>query len=272
MPVHLHPSGPIGIFDSGIGGLTVAKAIADLLPQESLLYVGDTAHLPYGSKPAAFIRQRSLAITEYLLNQGCKIIVVACNTASAAALHTLRETWPDAPIVGMEPAVKPAVQASSTRKIGVLATAGTIRSERYADLIHRFAKDVEVFEDPCTGLVELIESGQSESAATAQLLRNITGPMLHEGADVLVLGCTHYHLVASVLEDIAGPAVHIINPAPAVARQVQRMLTRWHLLLEEGQPAHRFLATGSGDGFRFVLPLCFPGNTSAEAISLPDQS
>jgi glutamate racemase len=237
---------PIGIFDSGIGGLSVAYAIFQHLPQEALLYYGDTARIPYGPKPAETIRQYSEEITSFLLEQGCKLIVVACNTASAAALNHLRHRWPEVPIVGMEPAVKPGALATRTGKVAVLATAGTFQSQRYASLMHRYAREVELLEDPCTGLVERIEAGAAGSPETEALLRRIVTPMQAAGADTFVLGCTHYPFVLPVLEKILGPQATIINPAPAVARQVQRQLAERELLrqAEAPPPQHRFYASG----------------------------
>ena len=147
----------IGIFDSGIGGLTVANAVFDLLPQEQVIYYGDTANIPYGSKPESVIRDFSFKITEFLLAKNCKAIVVACNTASAAALDALRKHWPEIPFIGMEPAVKPAAKLTQTGKVGVLATAGTFKSQRYAKLMETYAKDVVMIENSCVGLVKLIE-------------------------------------------------------------------------------------------------------------------
>ncbi len=244
-------SQPIGLFDSGIGGLSVAYAILRQLPSESILYFGDTARIPYGAKPADTIRQYSEDITRFLLAGGSKLIVVACNTASAAALNHLRHLWPDVPIVGMEPAVKPGALATRTGKVGVLATAGTFKSQRYASLMHRFAKDVELLENPCIGLVELIEAGKLNEPETEQLLRQAIGPMQSAGADTFVLGCTHYPFVQGLIEKIAGPGAAIINPAPAVARQVERLLRERGLLNEGTQPRHRFCISGKDEGGHF---------------------
>ena len=197
------PNLPIGIFDSGIGGLSVARAIIDLLPSEPFLYFGDTARIPYGTKPADTIRQYSLDITRYLIESGAKAIVVACNTASAAALGTLRAAWPDIPIVGMEPAVKPGANATQTGVVGVLATAGTFKSQRYADLMQRYASGITLLEDPCIGLVEQIEAGELNTSATRQLLETILLPMIRQQADTFVLGCTHYPLVRASIERMA---------------------------------------------------------------------
>lgn len=214
----------IGVFDSGIGGLSVANAIFGLLPGASIHYYADTANVPYGPRSPAEIIQFSRSITRHLLDQGCQLIVVACNTATAAALDQLRREWPAIPFVGMEPAVKPAAQATRTGKVGVLATASTIESERYASLMHRYARHVQVWENPCVGLVPLIEQGALRSEGTRRLLEGILAPMLAEGMDTLVLGCTHYPFIRPLLEEIVGPDITIIDPAPAVARQVKRIL------------------------------------------------
>lgn len=220
---------PIGIFDSGIGGLTVARAIVDLLPSESFLYFGDTARVPYGPRSEDDIRAFSEAISQYLIDQGCKAIVVACNTATAAALHHLRERWPELPFVGMEPAVKPGAQATKSGVVGVMATAGTFSSQRYAQLMERYASSVQVLENPCLGLVEQIEQGALDTPETLALLRRILLPMLDQGADTIVLGCTHYPFVQPLIQEIVGSAVTVINPAPAVAKQLKRVLKKQSL-------------------------------------------
>lgn len=220
---------PIGIFDSGVGGLSVLRHLRTQLPREHLLYVADQAHVPYGARPAEEIRRFSAGITRFLLDQGAKLIVVACNTASAAALTCLRETFPTVPFVGMEPAVKPAARQTRSGRVGVLATDATFESPRYAALMARFARDVVVQENPCRGLVALIEAGQVDTLETEVLLRGVLRPMLDSGVDTLVLGCTHYPFVLPLVEQIvreeAGEtAVAIIDPAPAVARQAARVL------------------------------------------------
>ncbi len=172
-PPHKPPSStaPIGVFDSGVGGLSVLRHLRAQLPHENFIYIADQAHVPYGRRPLADIRALSEAVTQFLLTQNAKLIVIACNTVSGAALNSLRRTFPSLPFVGMEPAVKPAAAQTKSGKVGVLATAGTFESQRYLSLMHRFAKDVEVFENPCIGLVELIEAGQLDGADTTELLR-----------------------------------------------------------------------------------------------------
>ena len=214
----------IGILDSGVGGLSVLRHVQTLLPQENLVYVADQAHVPYGPRPASEVQGFSRGITRFLLAQNARLIIVACNTASAAALTDLRQTFPDVPFVGMEPAVKMGAATTRSGKVGVMATAGTFESQRYASLMHRFAQDVELYQNPCRGLVELIEAGQTEGADTAALLQDVLSPMLAAGIDTLILGCTHYPFVLPLLQTVAGPNVTIIDPAPAVARQARRVL------------------------------------------------
>ncbi len=195
------------------------------MPQENFVYLADQANVPYGGKSAEMIQQLSRQITHYLLTQhNCELIVVACNTATAAALTYLRQTFPGTPFVGMEPAIKPGARATRSGKVGVLATNGTFRSQRYADLMARFADGVELFEDSCSGLVELIEDGQLNTLQTTDLLQSALIPMLDAGVDTLVLGCTHYPFVAPLIQRIVGDDVVLIDPAPAVARQVARRL------------------------------------------------
>lgn len=241
---------PIGIFDSGVGGLSVLNELRRLLPQENLLYVADQAHVPYGSRPLDEIRRFSEAITHFLLAHEAKLIVIACNTASAAALTHLRKTFPAVPFVGMEPAVKPAARQTQSGRVGVLATATTFASERYADLMARFAREVVVWEDPCRGLVDLIESGEVDTPVTMALLQDVLDPMLTSGVDTLVLGCTHYPFVIPLLRQISGPKVMIIDPAPAIARQVERVLQQHENLAPPPTiGAVRLLTTGAADVF-----------------------
>lgn len=218
-------STPIGMFDSGVGGLSVLRYVLRQMPLESVVYVADQAFIPYGQKSAEQLRERAHAITSYLLNiHHCKLIGIPCNTASAAALDYLRETFPNVDFVGMEPAVKPGAIATQSGKVGVLATEGTFGSQRYADLMRRYAADVEVMENPCIGLVELIEDGGAASSACLRLLRPILEPMISNGVDTIVLGCTHYPFVISHIRRIIGDRVVLIDPAPAIARQMARVL------------------------------------------------
>ncbi len=215
---------PIGIFDSGVGGLSVLRAIRAQMLEESILYFGDQVHIPYGPRPMMQIRDFSEAITQFLLKHDAKIIVVACNTASAAALKYLRETFPDVDFVGMEPAVKPAAEHTQTGKVGVLATPATFQGALYASVVERFANGVELFQNTCNGLVQQIEQGNLQGEETHHILSEALLPMLEKNIDTVVLGCTHYPLVIPVIQRIVGEKVRVIDPAPSVAKQVRRVL------------------------------------------------
>jgi len=224
MEVNLRRSSPIGIFDSGVGGLSVLKAIRQELPQESILYLADQIHVPYGKRTLTEVRLFSTAITRFLLDMDAKLIVVACNTASAAALNSLRITFPKISFIGMEPAVKPAAEISLTRRVGVIATSATFQGALYSSVVERFAQDVILFQQTCPGLVEQIEAGHLDSQKTRNILENALSPMIEKGIDTIVLGCTHYPFVISLIKEIAGDGIRVIDPAPAVARQVNKML------------------------------------------------
>ena len=224
------PTSPIGVFDSGIGGLSVYRALRAQLPDETLYYLADQAHVPYGSRSLAEIRQLSTRIVEFMLGKKAKLIVVACNTASAAALQSLREAFREVPFVGMEPAVKPAAFSSQSGHIGVLATPATFRGAPYGALLDRFAQEVTVLEDTCPGLVNQIEAGTWEGPATRRILEEALSPMLVQGVDRIVLGCTHYPFVIPLIKAIVGPEVLVIDPAPAIARQTERLLAQHQLL------------------------------------------
>jgi glutamate racemase len=245
LPFALGDSRPIGIFDSGVGGLSVLRHIRQQLPREHLIYLADQAHIPYGPRGGDEIRRFAAEITRFLLALGSKLIVVACNTASAAALDVLRVAFPEVGIVGMEPAIKPAASLTTTGKVGVLATPGTFTSPRYAALVDRFAQGLTVLEDPCLGLVEQVESGALDGPQTEAILDAAVGPMLAAGADTLVLGCTHYPFVIPLLERIVDGRAVIIDPAPAVARRAADVLQQNQLLAPESQRGSlRCLTTG----------------------------
>lgn len=226
------PRKPLGVFDSGVGGLSVLRALREQLPCEDILYVADQGHVPYGSRSKAEIRRFAIGITRFLLDRGAKLIVVACNTASAAALHELRQSFPRISFVGMEPAVKPAAETTRTGKVGVLATPTTFSGDLYASVVERFAKDVTVYQDTCPGLVEQIESGEIESEETRRILKKALEPMLAEGIDTIVMGCTHYPFVIPMIQSITGSGIRTIDPAPAIARQAARLLTEQGILAD----------------------------------------
>ena len=246
---------PIGIFDSGLGGLTVASAIRQALPAERLLYFGDTAHIPYGDRSLREVRAFSAGIVRALMAKGCKMIVIACNTASAAALKELREAYPRFPFIGMEPAVKPAAERSRSNVVGVIATRATFQGELFASVVERFAQGVKVIEQPCPGLVQAIEAGDLDTPATEKMLRDWLEPMLAQGMDELVLACTHYPLVRPLIQRICGPGVEIIDPAPAVARQVKRVLDEQQLLATEGNGAFHLWTSRITDELPVILDL-----------------
>ena len=224
----------IGIFDSGSGGLSVYRELVKVLPRERFVYYSDNAHCPYGEKTALYIQERARFITDFLLGKGADIIVVACNTATAAAISMLREEYPSVPFVGMEPAVKPAALGTRTGVIGVLATAGTLKGSKYLHTRGRFEDNVRIAEHVGQGFVELVEAGILDGPEAEATVRASLQPLLDEGADVVVLGCTHYPFLRPVIERIAGPGVQVIDPAPAVARQAQRLLEERGVPMGEG--------------------------------------
>ncbi len=251
--------GLVGVFDSGVGGLTVWREVARQLPHESTLYLADQAHVPYGERSLLEVRRFSEAIVRFLLDGGAKVVVVACNTASAAALHHLRRAFPEVPFVGMEPAVKPAVERTRTGVVGVLATEATFQGELFASLLDRYAEDAEVLTQVCPGLVEAVEAGEIETAETEALLRTYLTPLVEAGADQLVLGCTHYPFLRPAIERIAGSEVSIIDPAPAVARQTGRVLARDDGRSNRSLPArHQFYTTGDVATFTTIVKRLIP--------------
>ena len=216
-------SPPIGVFDSGVGGLSIVRELRTQLPAVDLLYFADQAHVPYGPRPLEQVRDFSEGITRFLLSEGADLIVVACNTASAAALRYLRDRFAGVPFVGMEPAVKPATEVSRSRVVGVLATPATFQGELYASVVERFGQGVRLINQTVPGLVERIEAGHLDTPETEDLIRRALAPILEAGADTIVLACTHYPFVIPVIARLAGPGVTVIDPAPAIARQAARL-------------------------------------------------
>jgi glutamate racemase len=215
---------PIGFFDSGIGGLSVMQAARRILPFENMVYFADSAHCPYGSKGGDFVRQRSLAISRFLLGREAKALVVACNSASEASLELLRRTFPEWEIIGVEPALKVAQGLSKNKKIGVLGTQLTLNGRRFSRLLENFSAGMEVYTQPVSGLVELIENGRFDDPRVETILRKNLQPLLNKGVDTLVLGCTHYPILRKQIAAICGPRVEVIDTAEPVARQLWRRL------------------------------------------------
>lgn len=259
---------PIGVFDSGVGGLSVLREMRTLMPNENIIYFGDQGHVPYGPRPMEQIQDFSEGITRFLLEQKSKIIVVACNTASAAALKYLRQTFPDVQFVGMEPAVKPAAEKTQTGKVGVLATPATFQGALYASVVERFANGVELFQNTCSGLVQQIEMGNLQGDETRKILEDALHPMLEKNIDTVVLGCTHYPFVIPLIEKIIGEKVRVIDPAPAVAKQVKRLLEAGGMLSQSERDGNvRFLTSGDVDAVRSSLKVLLGIDQEVERVT-----
>lgn len=246
-------SNPIGVFDSGIGGVSVLTAIRNELPTLDLIYVGDNAHLPYGEKTMEEIRSYTKGVIDFLISKGCKVIVIACNTASAAALKFLRTEFPDTVFIGMEPAVKPAAEQTQTGVVGVMATTATFQGELFASVVERFANGVKVIQQPCPGLVQQIEAGELDSPRTEKMLREWIEPMMQQNIDRLVLGCTHYPFVRDAIRKIVGEKVTIIDPAPAIAKQVRRVVETKNAIPETGHGSTTWFTSGNPIQFAHAL-------------------
>jgi len=254
--------------DSGVGGLSVLAEIQRLLPNESLLYVADSGHVPYGEKSPDYIRQRLRHIAGFFQQQGAKAMVLACNTATVAAVADLRELYPSWPLVGMEPAVKPAAAATRSGVVGVLATTGTLQSAKFAALLDRFASDVRVITQPCPGLVECIEAGDLFSPQLRQLLAGYVQPLLSAGCDTLILGCTHYPFLRPLLAEMVPADVAIIDTGAAVARQLQRLLAERQLLADGPARDTVFWSSADPENLRKILPLLWKTSGSVQSFSM----
>lgn len=242
-------SRPIGVMDSGVGGLSVLKHIRELLPHENLIYFADSKNAPYGNKTVKQIEQRVFAAAKFLLSHDVKALVIACNTATATAAEKLRNKYEilDIPIIGMEPAVKPAAEATKNGIIGVLATSGTLKSAQFAGLLESYGRNVQVVTQACIGLVEQIELGELDTAKTLQLIRQYTKPLLNEQADTIVLGCTHYPFVKVAIQDAVGAHIHLIDTGAAVARQLHTKLIEYQALNDVSNQAEVSIWTNSTD-------------------------
>ena len=229
MPIQPLSGRPIGVMDSGVGGISVLKHVHALLPYEDLIYFADSKYAPYGNKTPAQITARCFEMADFLIAKDAKALVVACNTATAAAIDAMREKY-NLPIIGMEPAVKPAAEASKNGVIGVLATVGTLKSAQFAALLESYGRNVKVVTQACVGLVECIERGELDTPETKALIRQYCLPLLAEGADTIVLGCTHYPFVKDVIREIIGAEISLIDTGAAVAKQLKRQLKEKGLL------------------------------------------
>jgi len=258
---------PIGIFDSGVGGLSVLRAIRTQMPEESVIFLGDQRHIPYGPRPMEQIRDFSESITRFLLERDAKIVIVACNTASAAALKYLREKFPDVKFVGMEPAVKPAAETTQTGRVGVLATPATFQGALYASVVERFANGVELFQNTCNGLVQQIEQGNLDGSETRRILEDALHPMLEKNIDTVVLGCTHYPFVIPLIEHIVGDKVRVIDPAPSVAKQAKRLLEAGGMKNDlPTQGNVKFYTSGDPSVLKSLLPILLGESGDVERV------
>jgi glutamate racemase len=246
------PTAPIGVFDSGVGGLSVLREIRAHLPAEDLFYVADSGHAPYGEKPPTYVQARAEHLIGWLQAQGCKAVVVACNTVTGLSIEQLRQRFPTLPIVAIEPAVKPAAALTRSGVFGVLATQNTVQSSGLARLVAQHAQGHRVLLQACPGWVERVERGELQGPAAEAAVRERLQPLLDQGVDVLVLGCTHYPFLLTTIAHMAGPHVQVLDPAPAVARElVRRLHTLGLLRATEGAAPHpplgstRFWTSGS---------------------------
>ncbi|MBO2973072.1 glutamate racemase [Burkholderia pseudomallei] len=265
---------PIGVFDSGLGGLSVLRAVRERLPDEALVYVADSRHAPYGPRDDVFIVERTLAIGEWLVAQGAKALVVACNTATAQSIAIVRERLP-IPLVGVEPGIKPAALHSKTRVAGVLATQATLRSARFEALLARHAADCRFLCQPGHGLVEAIERGDTGSPALRALLASYLEPMLEAGADTLVLGCTHYPFLGTTIRDVTRNRLHLIDTGDAIARQLARVLDERGLRAPASPrpaPLPRFCSTSDGRQLQALAATLLGLDAPVESVTISSPS
>lgn len=260
-------SGTIGVFDSGVGGLSVLRHIRKLLPTERLIYVADSAHVPYGDKSLEYIEERSLVIARFLQQQGADAIVIACNTASAAAAASLRSQF-QMPIIAMEPAVKPAVAASRNGIVGVLATTGTLASARFAALLERYAGAGEIITQGCPGLVEQVEKGELNSPKTKELIQRYTESLIAGGADTLILGCTHYPFLSGLIIEVVGSNIALVDTGVAVARQLQRRIQDELPARSEGIASEEFFTSSDAEQATKIMSILWGKSVSVKQLPL----
>jgi glutamate racemase len=258
---------PIGIFDSGVGGLSVAREIRRTLPAEDLLYVADTAYCPYGDRPLEEVRTRALAVGRYVERAGAKLVVAACNTASGAALEQLRQALA-IPVVGLEPPVKTGAAVTRNGKVGVMATAGTLASARFARLVRDHAHGVEVVPQACPGLADLIEEGHLDGERLHAWLERLTLPLKRAGVDTVVLGCTHYTFVSEPIARVLGPAVQLVDSAPAIARRTEHLLRGDAGRRTEGSGTFTVLTTGDLHKVALVVARLWGAAVPVDAVAI----
>ena len=260
---------PVGVFDSGVGGLSVLREIRKALPHDDLLYVADSGAAPYGDRPGEFIAARAEAITRFFISQGVKAMVVACNTATAMAIRSLRSQF-DIAIVAIEPAVKPAAALTRSGIIGILATSQTLASKPFLRLAEKHGGGAKIHTQACPELVACVERGELDSANTCVWVEHYVMPLLTQGADTLVLGCTHYPFLAPVIRDIAGPSVTIVDPAAAVAKELHRRLTTGKLLSRNNAGGtERFWTSGSRKPVQAVITQLWGQPVKMHALPAP---
>jgi glutamate racemase len=258
---------PIGIFDSGVGGLTVARAILDQLPHEHVIYLGDTAHVPYGPKPIADVRRYALACLDHLVERGVKLLVIACNTASAASLHDARERYAVPVVEVIRPAVRRAAAATRNGRVGVIGTQATVGSRAYEDAFAA-APQVSVTSVACPQFVDFVERGTTSGRALLGLASAYLEPLQRAGVDTLILGCTHYPLLAGMISLVMGEGVTLVSSADETAKDVYRVLTQRDLVHESGVPAHQLLTTGEAAPFaRLARRLLGLGGLGADLLA-----
>jgi glutamate racemase len=257
---------PIGVFDSGVGGLSVLREIRRELPAEDLIYVADSGYAPYGDRSEDYVRGRAITIMEFLHRKGAKAVVVACNTATGVAVDALRARY-DLPIVAIEPAVKPAATQTRSRIVGVLATTQTLAGQKFAKLVSAHAPGIELLTQAAPGLVDQVEAGQLASPSTRSLVEDYVRPLLDKGADTIVLGCTHYPFLVDVIREVAGPHVTVIDSAVPVARELRRRLQANRLTEAETRTGSvTFWTTGSPDQVRRIIAQLWPGDVEVRAV------
>jgi glutamate racemase len=262
----MNASSPIGVFDSGVGGLSILREIRRDFANEDLLYVADSAFVPYGEKSPRFVEARSVAIAEFLVDRKAKAIVVACNTATGAAIATLRSRF-SLPIIGIEPAVKPAVGKTMSGVVAVLATSGTLSSNKFAKLLARFGGDTDILIQPCAGLVEQVETGELHGEKARALTAKYVLPLLERGADTIILGCTHYLFIAPLIREIAGPGVSVVDPTAAITHELRRRLEGNNLLSPDPCPGREeFWTSGAPDDARPTISQLWKADVEVERL------